>query len=121
MHIRQEKRSLADYATLAAESDWGSAALMVVFQQGLNKELKDELAPRDPPSTLEDLIEIALKLDIRLWERRRTREMSEVQSGVFLNAVISWGQDCEEHLRAFVDSGAAGNFIDAALARALCL
>ncbi|KAL7879146.1 hypothetical protein AOLI_G00101200 [Acnodon oligacanthus] len=39
-------------------------------------------------------------------------------NGLF-NAVISWGSG--EHLRAFVDLGATGNFIDAVLAKALRL
>lgn len=41
--------------------------------------------------------------------------------GVFLNVTIFWGQQQEECLRAFIDSGAAGNFVDAALARMLKL
>ncbi|KAL6481967.1 hypothetical protein MHYP_G00100470 [Metynnis hypsauchen] len=55
----------------AAESD--SAARTVVFQQGLSKELNDELIPHDPPSTIENLIKLVLKLNNRLQERRRTR------------------------------------------------
>ena len=42
-------------------------------------------------------------------------------TGVLLNVTISWGSDKEERLQAFVDSGAAGNFIDAGLAKALGL
>ena len=78
LRIRQGRRPLADYSiefrTLAAESGWNSEALMAAFQQGLSEELKDELAPRDSPSTLDDLIELALRLDNRLRERRRARE-----------------------------------------------
>ncbi|KAI4900898.1 hypothetical protein NFI96_007223 [Prochilodus magdalenae] len=75
--IRQGRRSVADYAiefrTLAAESNWNSASLMEAYHQGLSEELKDELAPRDPPSSLEDLIELSLRLDNRLRERRRSQ------------------------------------------------
>ncbi|KAL6458335.1 hypothetical protein MHYP_G00335650 [Metynnis hypsauchen] len=55
--LSQGTRSVADYAiefrTLAAESGWNEEALMAVFQQGLNGRLKDELATRELPSTLE--------------------------------------------------------------------
>ncbi|KAL6480237.1 hypothetical protein MHYP_G00112700 [Metynnis hypsauchen] len=55
--LSQGTCSVADYAiefrTLAAESSWNEKALMAVFQQGLNGRLKDELATRELPSTLE--------------------------------------------------------------------
>ncbi|KAL6476018.1 hypothetical protein MHYP_G00145170 [Metynnis hypsauchen] len=57
--LSQGTHSVADYAikfrTLAAESGWNEEALMAVFQQGLNGRLKDELATRELPSTLEGL------------------------------------------------------------------
>ncbi|KAL6456552.1 hypothetical protein MHYP_G00350960 [Metynnis hypsauchen] len=56
--LSQGTCSVADYAiefrTLAAESGWNEEALMAVFQQGLNGRLKDELATRELPSTLEE-------------------------------------------------------------------
>ncbi|KAI4871394.1 hypothetical protein NFI96_009853, partial [Prochilodus magdalenae] len=77
LRIRQGRRSVADYAiefrTLAAESNWNLAALMEAYHQGLSEELEDELAPRDPPSSLENLIELSLRLDNRLRERHHSQ------------------------------------------------
>ncbi|KAI4887042.1 hypothetical protein NFI96_003209 [Prochilodus magdalenae] len=55
-----------DFCTLAAESGWNPEAFGAMYQQGLNEDLKDELATRDPPNTLEDLYELAIKLDNRM-------------------------------------------------------
>ncbi|KAI4880169.1 hypothetical protein NFI96_015536, partial [Prochilodus magdalenae] len=75
LNIHQGSLSVADYTidfrTLAAESGWNPEALGALYQQGLNEDLKDELATRDLPNTLEDLYELAIKLDNRMRERRR--------------------------------------------------
>ncbi|KAI4874305.1 hypothetical protein NFI96_001219 [Prochilodus magdalenae] len=167
--------------SLAAEGRWNMEALGAVYQQGLNEDLKDELATRDPPNTLEDLYELAIKLDNRMRERRRAtlgapepvqigctlltpqeveqrrREgrcmycgkeghkvaqcptrpgkrtslpqvrgtrvgplQSPGATGVYLPITLVWGNPCkEERLHAFIDSGAAGNFMDATVAKAL--
>ena len=70
-------RSGADYAIdfrkLAAESGWNIEALHSVFLNGLIKVLKDELASRDNPDTLEELIVLAIRIDNRFRERRHER------------------------------------------------
>ncbi|XP_062854790.1 obscurin [Trichomycterus rosablanca] len=81
LNLRQGSLSVADYTisfrTWAAESGWNSEALMAVYQQGLNEDLKDLLATRDPPASLEDLYEVTTKLDNRLRERRRTNKKAQ--------------------------------------------
>ena len=57
--------------------DWNPAALRDVFLQGLAGYIKDELITYDPPSSLEALIELARRLDLRIQARRRERR-SEV-------------------------------------------
>ncbi|KAI4879275.1 hypothetical protein NFI96_004802 [Prochilodus magdalenae] len=57
--------------SFAAESGWNPEALGAMYQQGLNEDLKDELATHDPPNTLEDLYEDLIKLDDRMRERHR--------------------------------------------------
>uniref|UniRef100_A0A674PMU1 Gypsy retrotransposon integrase-like protein 1 n=1 Tax=Takifugu rubripes TaxID=31033 RepID=A0A674PMU1_TAKRU len=80
LSLRQGPSSVADYSIrfriLAARSGWNDAALQGVFTQGLSDDLKDELAVREQPETLEALIGLATRLDNRLRERRRQR-MSE--------------------------------------------
>uniref|UniRef100_A0A3B1K1V9 CCHC-type domain-containing protein n=1 Tax=Astyanax mexicanus TaxID=7994 RepID=A0A3B1K1V9_ASTMX len=194
LNLRQGRRSVSEYAiefhTLAAESGWNASALASAFHHGLNEDLKDELAHRDSPTTLDDLIELTQRLDNRLRERYRVRtgdgppsptgnrgrpvqlrhtRLSQEErdtrmrdgrclycgtaghqrtdcpqlvlkrqhplggeepltdrpgfprtTGVFLNATLACG-DSEVRLPAFLDSGAAGNFLDAATARKLAL
>ena len=62
-----------DFRKLAAESDWNEPALWSAFHHGLSGSIKDELAARDPPTGLDDLIATAIRIDGRLQERRRER------------------------------------------------
>uniref|UniRef100_A0A3P8TGN2 Retrotransposon gag domain-containing protein n=1 Tax=Amphiprion percula TaxID=161767 RepID=A0A3P8TGN2_AMPPE len=84
MNIQQGTRSVAEYAlefrTLAAEASWNDEALWGSFYNGLNETLKDELAMREEPSTLEQWISCAIKLDNRLRERRREKGVRSVSA-----------------------------------------
>ena len=79
--LSQGRRSVSEYAidfrTRAPMCDWNPAALRDVFLQGLAGYIKDELVAYDPPSSLEALIELATRLDLRIQARRRERR-SEV-------------------------------------------
>lgn len=59
--------------------DWNPATLRDVFMRGLAGYIKDELVAYQLLSTLEGLIEIATRLDLRIQARRRERR-SEFQS-----------------------------------------
>uniref|UniRef100_A0A8C6NU91 Gypsy retrotransposon integrase-like protein 1 n=1 Tax=Nothobranchius furzeri TaxID=105023 RepID=A0A8C6NU91_NOTFU len=73
LRLKQGDDSVASYAvqfrTLAASSRWPDDALVDVFLQGLSSELKDELAAREVPEELEDLIDLAVRIDRRRMER----------------------------------------------------
>uniref|UniRef100_A0A4W6F130 CCHC-type domain-containing protein n=1 Tax=Lates calcarifer TaxID=8187 RepID=A0A4W6F130_LATCA len=75
--LSQGTRSVADYAVefriLAAETGWDEPALRGIFIRGLAERLKDELAARDEPSTLDALVSLAVRLDNCLRERRREK------------------------------------------------
>ncbi|KAK7925711.1 hypothetical protein WMY93_008021 [Mugilogobius chulae] len=75
--LRQGSRSVAEFAiefrTLAAESGWNDEALHGAFLNALSDTLKDEMASRDVPCDLSDLIDLAIRVDNRLRERRRER------------------------------------------------
>ncbi len=75
LQISQGTRSVAEFAiefrTLASESGWDQQALRVTFHRALSPYLKDELALRDPAPDLESLIDIAIRVDNRIRERRR--------------------------------------------------
>ena len=75
--LRQGSRSVADYSIdfriIATESGWNDVALLSAFVQGLSEALKDALPPHDQPATLDEMVNLAIQVDNRLRERRRTR------------------------------------------------
>ena len=77
--LHQGNRTVAAYSTefrtLAAGSGWNDTALRSTFRQGLSEGIKDELV-RDKPSTLDDLVSLAIEVDERIQERRRERGAS---------------------------------------------
>ncbi|KAF7642549.1 hypothetical protein LDENG_00256090 [Lucifuga dentata] len=80
MLLCQEHRTLTDYAiqfrTLAASSQWNERALYDAFWQGLSDDLKDKLVSRELPATLNQLLDLATRVDIRLHQRARERAYS---------------------------------------------
>ncbi|XDV19919.1 hypothetical protein PO909_025314 [Leuciscus waleckii] len=83
LQFTQGRRSVAEFAiefrTLPAESEWDQRALKAAFHR--SHELTDELAYRDPGPDLESLIDVAIRLDNRIWdrqgERRRETRLAE--------------------------------------------
>lgn len=77
LELRQVNCTVADFSvefrTLAADAGWNDAALWGAFRKGLNEEIKDELASRDDPPSLNSLISLSIQLDNCLRERRRER------------------------------------------------
>lgn len=80
MALRQGARSVADFSIdfrlLAAESGWNETALCTVFYGGLNDFLRGELAMKDKPSNLKELIGLAVKLENRIRERHQSKSFS---------------------------------------------
>lgn len=78
--LRQGFQSAANHAIefriLAAETVWKEPALVSLFRHGLSDELQDELAAREEPETLEQLVALVIKLDNHLRERQRERSSS---------------------------------------------
>lgn len=70
----RQKGSTTDYASkfhqLSSRVQWDDAALAAVFYQGLKDSVKDELVRTDRPNELAPLIEIAIRIDNRLYERQ---------------------------------------------------
>ena len=54
----------------------GREGVRGIFLRSLSEELKDELASRDEPNSLEALISLAIKIDGRLKERDKERLLS---------------------------------------------
>ncbi|TWW79641.1 Retrotransposon-like protein 1 [Takifugu flavidus] len=80
LSIRQGNQSVADYSidfrTKARLSDWNLAALRDAFLHGLAEYIKDELVSYPLPATLDELIELSTRLDLRVRARRRERRQN---------------------------------------------
>lgn len=76
--LRQGSQSAANYSIdfriLAAETGWNEPVLVSFFKRGLSDRLVDELASRDEPDSLEELISLVIRLDNWLRERERERD-----------------------------------------------
>ncbi|KAL0147003.1 hypothetical protein M9458_057527, partial [Cirrhinus mrigala] len=68
MALRQGRRTAADYAlsfrTLAAQSGWNDGLLKLHYRKGLHPDLQVELACRDESLTLEQYIDLSIRVDI---------------------------------------------------------
>ncbi len=75
--LRQRGGSGADYAlsfrTLAAQTGWPDDPLKLHFRKGLSAELQSELACRDEGKTLDQFIDLAIRIDNLLRSRRQPR------------------------------------------------
>nr|XP_023659797.1 cadherin-11-like [Paramormyrops kingsleyae] len=53
------------------QTTWGDSALRTAYYEGLAPRIQDELAGRELPTTLEGLIQLALRIDQRMSSRPR--------------------------------------------------
>ncbi|KAI2645459.1 Retrotransposon-derived protein PEG10 [Labeo rohita] len=83
MALRQGKRTAADYAltfrTLAAQSGWNDGPLKLHYRKGLNPELQIELACRDEDLSLDQYIDLSIRVDNVMRARRSSRPVSAMQ------------------------------------------
>ncbi|KAL0179640.1 hypothetical protein M9458_025082, partial [Cirrhinus mrigala] len=67
MTLRQGRRTAADYAlsfrTLAAQSGWNDGPLKLHYRKGLHPDLQVELACRDENLSLEEYIDLSIRVD----------------------------------------------------------
>ena len=77
LHIRQGNRSVSDYAidfrTLASSSGWNTDAQFDVFLNGLSETIKDEVITQEPPTSFDAVVDLAIRVDSRLQQRRKWR------------------------------------------------
>uniref|UniRef100_A0A3Q3FUQ0 ribonuclease H n=1 Tax=Kryptolebias marmoratus TaxID=37003 RepID=A0A3Q3FUQ0_KRYMA len=75
--LRQGCRSVADYLVdfriTAEEAGWNELSLRGIFTGSLSDTIKNQLATRDEPATLDKLISLAIRIYNRLRERQRER------------------------------------------------
>lgn len=77
LNIPQGRRNFTDHSihfrTLAMRTSWNMEALVSVFYHSLADYIKDELVSHDPPTTLDEAIALAIRIDRRIQTRRRER------------------------------------------------
>ncbi|KAG1928800.1 retrotransposable element [Pimephales promelas] len=80
--LRQGRRSVSDFSiefqTLATTCGWNQPALVARFLEGLNSELREEILIREVPARLDELIQLAIRVEKRFDLRRRARRMESV-------------------------------------------
>ena len=77
LNLKQGSQTVAEFMVefhiLAAETGWPDSVLQGVLIKALNEQMKDQLASQEEPSSFEDFITLAIRIDNRLAERRRER------------------------------------------------
>ncbi|XP_030050671.1 uncharacterized protein LOC115464430 [Microcaecilia unicolor] len=77
LHVQQGSDSVGEYAirfqTLAAKLGWNQEALTTIIWQGLSSRIKDELAGWEVPTSLDAVIALCTRIDVRFQERARER------------------------------------------------
>ncbi|KAH7554709.1 hypothetical protein BM1_07370 [Bipolaris maydis] len=64
----------AEFKQLQARINWDDSALRTVYEAGLKENIKDELVHYEKPKDLYSLIELATRIDTRLWERKEAQK-----------------------------------------------
>jgi hypothetical protein len=59
----------AEFQRYSSKTGWNDDALRAQYYRGLKDSVKDELVKDEKPDTMADMIEIATKIDNRLYER----------------------------------------------------
>ena len=77
MEMRQGNRAVSDYAidfrTHTWESSWNSVALCEAFLFSLAYCIKDKLVSHDLTTILDGLIELVIRIDLRIRAQKRER------------------------------------------------
>ncbi|KAL0164214.1 hypothetical protein M9458_039967, partial [Cirrhinus mrigala] len=78
--LRQGRRTAADYAldfrTLAAQSGWNDGPLKLHYRKGLNSDLQVELACRDEGLSLNQYIDLSIRIDNVMRARKPYRSIA---------------------------------------------
>ena len=62
----------SQFQQLIAHLDWDNNAKRAAYYDGLSDAIKDKMVP-EPPEELQELIDVSIKIDNRLYERRMER------------------------------------------------
>lgn len=86
LSLTQGSRPVMEYAiefrTIATDSSWNDSALLHAFYRGLSEQIKDALASRALPETLDKLVDMVVQIDQRIREHRR--ELGQIGPGIVI-------------------------------------
>ncbi|KAF7640826.1 hypothetical protein LDENG_00011620 [Lucifuga dentata] len=75
--MHQGEQTVTDYAIdfriRARQNEWNMVVLCDAYLNGLADYVKDELVSHDLPTTLDGLINLTIRIDLRIQARRRER------------------------------------------------
>uniref|UniRef100_A0A3Q3ADG8 CCHC-type domain-containing protein n=1 Tax=Kryptolebias marmoratus TaxID=37003 RepID=A0A3Q3ADG8_KRYMA len=75
--LHQDNRTVADFSVdfriTVQEAGWDELALKSIFVGALSDIIKDQLSIREEPTSLDELISLAIRIDNRIRERQRER------------------------------------------------
>uniref|UniRef100_A0A3Q2VTY0 Retrotransposon gag domain-containing protein n=1 Tax=Haplochromis burtoni TaxID=8153 RepID=A0A3Q2VTY0_HAPBU len=75
LHLHQGSRPVCHFAsqfrTLAAKLKWGDTSLRSIFLEGLADYIRDEMTGRETPKSLDEAVDLALKIDQRVMSQPR--------------------------------------------------
>jgi len=81
LRVLRQTSSVAFYTSefqrIVSVLHWDEKALIFMFYTGLKDNIKDELSKIDKPTTLNDLINISMKIDARQYDRFRERQFEK--------------------------------------------
>lgn len=70
-----------EFRTIAAWTEWDETALRGTFLHSLSDKIKNQLASRDDPQSLDELILLAMRIDNRFYKRIREQNYNSQLSG----------------------------------------
>lgn len=111
---------VAEFCLWATDTGWNDAALQDQFRLGLSEDLMNELAHVGVPSSLENLVNLAIQLDRRFRERRAekagisipptNRQARPVQLGL-LRSPLSSEEKLRRQENLCLYCGVAGHYL----------
>lgn len=85
LDLQQGNCSVSEYAInfliLGVENGWDDSARQAIFLKGLSGQLKDELALREECSSLNSMIDLAIRINNMIRERDRERKQRRTPAG----------------------------------------
>jgi hypothetical protein len=67
-------------------TEWNDSALKEAFYEALSDDVKDGLMYAERPETLRDFYDLAIRIDRRIQERRREKQVGRHARGPFVTA-----------------------------------